>query len=312
MKRGTINSISGFLNVDKPSGWTSYDVVAKLRSAFQLRQRGLKIGHGGTLDPIATGVLPICIGGATRLSEFVLTGSKSYFMSAMLGISTDTYDSEGTATHRQDYSMVKSTDLVSVMPEFQGEIDQVPPMYSAIKKNGQPLYKLARKGKTIAREPRKVAVNKLELTTWNPPHFTLRIDCGSGFYARSLANDVGQSLGCGAHMTSLRRIRAGDFQIVDSLSLDTLIACAADDLWMRHLLRPDHVLKQLPAITLDDAETVAFSHGRMIERILANWETSEARIRVYGKNGDFIGLGRVDEEANSIHPATVFKDSIEN
>lgn len=312
MKQGTTHSISGFLNVDKPSRWTSSDVVAKLRSAFLLRQRGLKIGHGGTLDPIATGVLPICIGGATRLSEFVLTGSKSYLMSAMLGISTDTYDSEGAETHRQDYSTVKSTDLVSVMTDFRGEIDQVPPMYSAIKKDGQPLYKLARQGKTIAREPRRVEVHKLELMAWDPPHFTLKIDCGSGFYARSLANDVGQRLGCGSHMTSLRRTRAGDFHIVDSLSLDTLIACATDDLWVRHLLKPDHVLKQLPAITLDDAETMAFSHGRVIERILANGETSKARIRVYGKNGDFVGLGRVDEEANSIHPTTVFKDSVEN
>ncbi len=312
MKQGTTHSISGFLNVDKPSGWTSSDVVAKLRSTFQLRQRGLKIGHGGTLDPLATGVLPICIGGATRLSEFVLTGSKSYLMSAMLGISTDTYDSEGAETHRQDYSLVKLADLISVMPEFRGEIDQVPPMYSAIKKDGQPLYKIARQGKTIPREPRKVEVQKLELTAWEPPNFTLKIDCGSGFYARSLANDVGQRIGCGAHMTSLQRTRAGDFDIADSLSLDTLIACATDDSWTRHLLKPDHVLKQLPKITLDETETVAFSHGQVIERILANWEPDKARIRVYGNNGNFIGLGRVDGEANFIHPATVLKASIGN
>ena len=310
MKQGTTHSISGFLNVDKPIDWTSSDVVAKLRSAFQLRQRGLKIGHGGTLDPLATGVLPVCVGRATRLSEFVLTGNKSYLMSAMLGVSTDTYDSEGTETHRQDYSTVKSTDLVSIMPEFRGEIDQVPPMYSAIKRDGQPLYKLARKGKTIAREPRKVEVHKLELTTWDPPHFSLKIDCGSGFYARSLANDVGQRLGCGAHMTSLRRTRAGDFDIAESLSLDTLIGCAADDSWTRHLLKPDHVLRRLPKVTLDEAETVAFSHGRVIERILANWESNKIRIRVYGDNGTFIGLGRVDEEENVIYPAIVLKDSI--
>ena len=312
MKQGTQHSISGFLNVDKPSGWTSFDVVAKLRSAFLLRQRGLKIGHGGTLDPMATGVLPICIGGATRLSEFVLTGSKSYLMSAMLGISTDTYDSKGTETHRQDYSTVKSIDLISLMPEFRGEIDQVPPMYSAIKKDGQRLYKLARTGKTIALEPRKVEVHKLELTAWNPPYFTLKIDCGSGFYARSLANDVGKRLGCGAHMTSLRRTRAGNFDIVESRSLDTLIACAADDLWTRHLLKLDHILKHLPAITLDDAETVAFSHGRVIEGILRDWETTKVQIRVYRNNGEFIGLARVDKEANVIQPATVFKDSIRN
>ena len=230
----------------------------------------------------------------------------------MLGISTDTYDSEGTETKRQDYSSMKCIDLVSVLSEFQGEIDQVPPMYSAIKKNGQPLYKLARQGKTIPREPRKIEVHGLELTAWHPPYFTLKIDCGSGFYARSLANDIGQRLGCGAHMTSLRRTRAGAFHIADSRSLDTLIACAADDAWTRHLLKPDHVLKQLPAIKLDNAETVAFSHGRVIEGIPTDWETIKAQIRIYGNNGEFIGLARVDKKANSIHPATVFKDSIGN
>ncbi len=310
MMRGTRHSISGFLNVDKPPRWTSADVVAKLRSAFQLRQRGLKIGHGGTLDPIATGVLPLCIGRATRLSKFILSGSKSYLMSATLGISTDTYDSEGTETKRQDYSWVKSIDLVSVLSVFRGEIDQIPPMYSAIKKNGQPLYKLARQGKTIPREPRKVEVHKLELTTWAPPNFTLNIDCGSGFYARSLANDVGERLGCGAHMTSLQRTRAGNFHINDSVSLDTLIASVDDDSWTFYLEKPDYVLNQLPSITLDDAETAAFLHGRVIETNFANWENGEHRIRVYGKNDEFIGLARVDDKVDSIHPAIVFKDSI--
>lgn len=304
--------ISGFLNVDKPPGWTSSDVVVKLRSAFLLRQRGLKIGHGGTLDPMATGVLPICIGGTTRLSEFVSKGDKTYQMSAVLGISTDTYDSEGAEVYTGDYSAVNATDLTSVIAEFRGEIDQVPPMYSAIKKDGQPLYKLARKGKTIAREPRKVKVHTLELTEWDPPHLKLKIECGSGFYARSLANDIGQRLGCGAHMTSLRRTRAGDFGITDSRSLDTLIACSADDLWTSHLLKPDHVLKQLPAITLDVAETVAFSHGRMIEWIFADWEINKAQIRVYARNGDFIGLGRFDAESKFIRPATVLKSKIGN
>lgn len=304
--------ISGFLNVDKPPGWTSSDVVAKLRSTFMLRQRGLKIGHGGTLDPMATGVLPISIGGATRLSRFVLGSDKTYLMSAVLGTSTDTYDSEGSEIQRGDYSTVKAIDLISAMSEFRGEINQVPPMYSAIKKDGQPLYKLARKGKTIAREPRKIEVHKLELTAWDPPHLTLKINCGSGFYARSLANDIGQRLGCGAHMTSLRRTSAGEFKIADSQSLDTLIACADDDLWTCHLLKPDHVLKHLPAITLDDAETIDFSHGRMIERNLADWETNRTQIRVYGNDDDFIGLGQIDEESNFIQPVTVLKVSIGN
>ena len=312
MKAGNTHLLSGFLNVDKPSGWTSSDVVAKLRSAFQLRQRGLKIGHCGTLDPMVTGVLPICVGRATRLSEFVLTGSKSYLMSAMLGISTDTYDAEGIEAQRQDSSSIKSTDLISAMGDFRGEIDQVPPMYSAIKRDGQPLYKLARKGQIVEREPRRVKVHRLELTAWDPPHFSLEIDCSSGFYARSLANDLGQSLGCGAHMTSLRRTSAGDFHIAESLSVDSLLASATDDLWARHLLKPDFVLKRLPAITLDEKESVYFSYGRAIESDLGDGNYQTDRLRVYGKTGEFVGLARFEKGTKFIHPTTVFADPIGN
>ena len=308
--QGTTNSISGFLNVDKPSDWTSSDVVAKLRSAFQLRKRRLKIGHGGTLDPMATGVLLICIGSATRLAQFVLSGNKTYVMSVKLGTSTDTYDSEGMVTDRQDYMSVTLSDLQSILPEFSGEIDQIPPMYSAIKRHGQPLYKLARQGKTIPREPRKVQVYGLEMTAWSLPSLELKINCGSGFYARSLANDIGQRLGCGAHMTALRRERAGDFDIADSLSLDKLIATAHDDWWMHHLIQPDHVLKHLNAVTLDDAEAFAFLHGQEICREVSTNETDEHRLRVYADTGELLGLARIDDGSNMIHPATVFGDAI--
>ena len=304
------SSISGFLNVDKPSGWTSSDVVTKLRSVFGLRKRRLKIGHGGTLDPMATGVLPICIGRATRLSSFILSGDKTYLMSARLGVATDTYDSEGKVTASHDCCRVTPNDVNSVLPEFLGEFDQIPPIYSAIKRDGQPLYKIARQGKTIALEPRRVFVRSLELTAWEPPEFRLRIHCGSGFYARSLAHDLGKRLGCGAHMTGLRRERAGVFNIRDSLPLDSLIAATCKDSWTRNLLKPDHVLKHLSAIVLDSPQTDAFLHGRQVHEVDAPIQTEDTPLRVYARNGQFLGLAQTGDTIGSLRPKIVSSEAL--
>lgn len=302
-------SISGFLNVDKPSGWTSSDVVAKIRSAFDLRKRKIKVGHGGTLDPMATGVLPICIGSATRLSEFVLGGDKVYHMSARLGVETDTYDSEGTTVAILDHQQVTRNDLVATISGFIGEIDQVPPMYSAIKKDGQPLYKLARQGRTVTREPRRVTVSSLTLTSWNPPYFDLRIECGSGFYARSLAHDIGTLLECSAHMTALRRIRAGEFHVNDAVSLEQLISAAADDAWLRFLANPDVVLQRLMIVELDDEETAAFVHGQAVRREQLCKTGVENLFRVYSNDGALLGLALSDKSAKLLKPKTVFADA---
>ena len=298
---------SGFLNVDKPPGWTSSDVVAKLRSVFELRKRGIKIGHGGTLDPMATGVLPICIGSATRLSSFVHSSDKTYLMSAQLGETTDTYDSEGKVTSRNDISNVTLIDVKSAMSSFRGEIDQIPPMYSAIKREGQPLYKLARRGKTIAREPRRVFVRSLELLVWNPPNLKLRIECGTGFYVRSMTHDIGEYLGCGAHLTALRREKAGVFDISDSIDLGTLVAAKCRDSWTHSLLKPDHVLKHLGAIVLDSTWTDAFLHGREIrEATDALTQTEEPLLRVYASDGRFLGLAQTDNIQSMLRPKIVF------
>ncbi len=302
-------SISGFLNVDKPSGWTSSDVVAKIRAAFRLRKRRIKVGHGGTLDPMATGVLPICIGGATRLAEFVLRGDKVYHMSARLGVETDTYDSEGTTVAIRNYQQVTRNDVVATISRFIGEIDQVPPMYSAIKKDGQPLYKLARQGRTVSREPRRVTVSSLILSAWNPPYFDLQIECGSGFYARSLAQDLGTLLNCGAHMTALRRIRAGEFSATDSVSLEQLIAGAEGDSWRRFLLKPDFVLQGLMSTALDDAESAAFMHGQAVRCASLGVTRVGNLIRVYSNEGDLLGLASSDETGEFLKPRTVFADA---
>ena len=306
-----ISPIGGFLNVDKPGEWTSSDVVAKLRSAFQLRKRRIKIGHGGTLDPIATGVLPICVGNATRLSQYVLSGDKTYLMSVRLGVTTDTYDSEGNTIEQRDHRGVSLSQVRSAMTKFDGEIEQIPPMYSAIKINGQPLYKLARQGKTVPREPRRVTVKSMTLSDWNPPDFKLRIECGSGFYARSLAHDLGQILGCGAHMTSLRRERTGEFSIEDSIPIDELTAGASDDSWARHLLKPDYVLKHVDAICIGDLQAAAFTHGRVTDVDQTTSESGEVQVRVYGNTDELLGLGYIDPAIGRLRPAKVFRAAIE-
>ena len=306
-----ISPIGGFLNVDKPGDWTSSDVVAKLRSAFQLRKRRIKIGHGGTLDPIATGVLPICVGNATRLSQYVLSGDKTYLMSVRLGVTTDTYDSEGKTIDQHDYRGVSLSHVSSAMNGFDGEIEQIPPMYSAIKINGQPLYKLARQGKIVPREPRRVNVKSLTLSEWHPPDFKLRIECGSGFYARSLAHDLGQILGCGAHMTSLRRERAGVFDIEDSISIDELTAGAADDSWARHLLKPDYVLKHFDAICVGNLQAAAFTHGMETDVDQTSSESGEVKVRVYGNTHELLGLGYHNPATGRLRPAKVFRAAIE-
>ena len=300
--------IAGFINVDKPLGWTSSDVVAKIRAAFGLRRRKIKVGHGGTLDPLATGVLPICIGSSTRLAEFVLGGDKAYQMTVCLGVATDTYDSEGRAVADGDWQSVAKEDVIAIVSEFIGGIDQVPPMYSAIKSAGQPLYKLARQGRTVAREARRVTVSSLVLKSWKPPHLDIDIECGSGFYARSLAHDIGVHLKCGAHMSALRRTRAGEFRIADALPLERLVSVAEGDDWLRFLLNPDYVLQGLTSIDLDGTNSAAFVHGQAVQ--LGNMiETSvENPVRVYSSQGVLLGLGLADRTAEMLRPKTVFSD----
>ena len=302
--------LSGFLNLDKPAGWTSSDVVSKLRSTFQLRKRRIKIGHGGTLDPLATGVLPICMGSATRLSEFLLGSDKTYLVSARLGVATDTYDSEGRITETQDYRSITQSQVESALSEFNGEFDQVPPMFSAIKRDGQPLYKLARQGKSVERAARRVRLRSWELISWKLPDFDMRIECGSGFYVRSLVHDVGKRVRCGSHMTSLRRERVGEFDIADSVSIQDLVAAATDDLWARYLLKPDHVLNHLDALTLDTSNASAFLHGRPVSVSGHHCYVDAEQVRVHAATGELLGLAVYDHEIGQLHPAKVLATSI--
>jgi tRNA pseudouridine55 synthase len=245
----------GFLNVDKPLGMTSHDVVARVRRASGIR----KIGHAGTLDPLATGVLILCVGGATRLSDYIMHGTKRYLARVRLGITTDTYDAEGAIVTQQDASHITRDNLQQLFPSFLGDIQQVPPMYSAIKQGGRKLYDLARAGETVERAARAVRIDSLELTDWQPPEFTLDVTCSAGTYIRSLAYDLGEALGVGAHLSGLARTASGVFTLENATPLDTLLTDFGS-----HLITPAVALAEYPTLTLDAAAQAELVHGRAI------------------------------------------------
>jgi tRNA pseudouridine55 synthase len=224
---------SGILNIDKPQGWTSHDVVAKVRGLTGQR----RVGHAGTLDPLATGVLLVCVGQATRVTEYLMAGQKRYRATLRMGVSTDTYDAEGQVTRDAGAVDIRLQEIETALAHFVGEIAQVPPMYSALKRGGQPLYKLARRGETVERQPRRITIELLDLVDWTSPQLTLEILCSPGTYIRSLAHDLGKQLGCGAHIAALTRLASGQFTLADAISLDMLTQAKAADDWA-HLLHP--------------------------------------------------------------------------
>ena len=214
----------GILIIDKPSDWTSMDVCAKLRGIFHEK----RIGHGGTLDPMATGVLPVFIGRATRAVEFAEKGDKEYVASLRLGRVTDTQDSTGTVLEEHSVPAASAAAVASLLPRFTGEIEQIPPMYSAIKINGQKLYQLARRGREVERPSRRITIRELELLEpASNGDLRLRIRCSKGTYVRTLCHDIGQALGCGAIMTGLRRTMACGFTLEQAVTLERLFSCAA-------------------------------------------------------------------------------------
>jgi len=210
--------MNGVLIINKPAGMTSFDVVRQVRRMTKTR----RVGHAGTLDPMATGVLPVAVGTATRLIEYLMAGDKTYRATLKLGSVTDTQDSEGQVLKEKPWESVDRESINSAVENFVGEIEQLPPMYSALKKDGQPLYKLARQGLEVEREPRKVHVKSLFVDEFSPPYMTFTVDCSKGTYVRTLCHDIGQMLGCGAHMTDLRRLTCGRFTLATSHPLEAL------------------------------------------------------------------------------------------
>ncbi len=247
----------GFLNLNKSPGMTSHDVVAKIRRTFRLK----KVGHAGTLDPLATGVLIVCIGGATRLSEYVMHQTKVYRAEVCLGVTTDTYDAEGTVTAQSDVSHLQQADVAALLQRFQGTIQQIPPLYSAIKHEGRKLYDIARAGETLELDAREVVISELELERWAPPHMTLRVVCSPGTYIRSLAFDIGQCLGVGAHLSGLVRLGSGGFMLDTAVALDALVV---DTDWPRHLIAAQTALADWPSFVVDESQAHFLRQGKML------------------------------------------------
>ncbi len=248
--------MDGLLVIDKPQGITSHDVVRRVRRALKTR----KVGHAGTLDPMATGLLLVAVGEGTRILQFLMEGDKTYRTTLKLGECTDTQDAEGTVLEQQPVSDVTIEMVEKACRGFVGEISQVPPMYSALKKDGIPLYKFAREGIEVEREARRVRIDRLEVVEIRIPQVTLDIDCSKGTYIRTLGHDIGQALGCGAHLTALRRVRSGSFSVDQSISLEAL----EDGTFADHcpaLLPLVQALGDLPALEVTPEACVRLRNG---------------------------------------------------
>jgi tRNA pseudouridine55 synthase len=294
-------AILGFLNVYKPGGLTSHDVVARARRVFDVK----KIGHAGTLDPMADGVLVLCLGAATRLSEYVMQSTKRYRARVRLGVTTDTYDAEGRTVRERDASRVQREDVERLLPVFQGDIEQIPPMYSAIKQGGRKLYELARAGQEIERQARQVRIDALVLTDWSPPQFTLDVTCSAGTYIRSLAYDLGERLGVGAHLAGLTRTASGVFTLETAIPLDVLLTCGT---WQDYLVSPETALAGWPAVRLDVAEEAHIRHGRAIPA--ADEPGNGALAFAYGVDGTQVAI--VERDGDLWRPHKVFSNELDS
>ena len=290
----------GVLNIDKPRGLTSHDVVARVRRLTGIR----RVGHAGTLDPLATGVLLVCVGRATRIVEYLQQGQKVYETTVRLGQETDTYDAEGEIVSQKDAPDFSLEALEQALDAFRGDILQTPPMYSAIKKDGQPLYKLARAGKVVKRSPRPVHIEEIEILEWRHPDLSLRITCSPGVYIRSIAHDLGRALGVGGHVLNLRRIASGSWRVEDAVTLETLEAAGED--WPRYLHGLRAALAMLPTLVLSRELAYRFALGQHIE--LAQPPITNADLRVLGPGERFIGIGRIKDDVLSPHK--VFGDPL--
>lgn len=273
--------MDGIVIVDKPQGWTSQDVTARLRRVFGTR----RIGHGGTLDPMATGVLPVFVGRATRAVEFFEHAEKTYETVLRLGITTDTEDMTGTVLTEENVSFTEEQ-LQETLAAFRGEILQVPPMYSALKVNGQKLCDLARKGKTVERQPRPITIHELTLVERGENTLRLRVRCSKGTYIRTLCKDIGEKLGCGGCMESLRRVAAGEYTIDEAVPLQTLLDTEEPEKYLRDV---DTMFRNYPAVTLTANQETRCRNGNAFSLSLA-----PGTYRAYSQDGEFLMLAKVD------------------
>jgi tRNA pseudouridine55 synthase len=292
----TVTAVNGLLNIDKPVGPTSFQIIERLRRLTGIR----KIGHTGTLDPLASGVLPICLGQAVRLSEYLSSEDKVYRAEITFGVRTTTDDAEGEIVSRQAIAFGREA-IEAVLPDFTGYVEQVPPQYAAIKVGGKHMYDLARQGTPAVAVPRAIHIERLALLDWSSPRALIEVACGKGTYIRSLARDLGERLGCGAYLTGLKRTRCGVFDIETAVAFDTLNS--APD-WRAFLLAPDAALQAWPAVNLDAAGTDRIAHGHGV--LAAGAGAPGTLVRAYAANGQFFAVLRVAAESAELRPEKVF------
>ncbi|HVN56126.1 MAG TPA: tRNA pseudouridine(55) synthase TruB [Anaerolineaceae bacterium] len=291
------NAISGVLVVDKPVGLTSHEVVQIIRKGTNIR----RAGHTGTLDPRASGVLVILIGPAVRLSEYVSASDKRYQAIIRLGASTDTYDADGHVTSSSPVN-ISEEQFEAALSQFIGEIEQVPPPYSAVKVKGRKAYEMAREGEEVDLQPRKIKVYNLELLEWAPPEAVIDVYCSSGTYVRSLAHDLGNILGCGAHLVGLRRTKSGRFTLRDAVPLRKLREAFEAGNWYQYLIPAAEALSDWPAVELEVEQVEAIRHGHRVpaESGSSGWA------RGISQQGELVALMEIDTETHEWQPRKVF------
>jgi tRNA pseudouridine55 synthase len=294
--------LSGILNVDKPPGITSHDVVDVLRRVAGQR----KVGHAGTLDPMATGVLLLCLGQATRVAEYLMAGRKRYRATIVLGATTDTYDADGEVISQGGAVDFSQAEIEAGLARFVGRIEQVPPMYSALKRDGQPLHKLARKGETVERAPRPVEIDEIVLLDWTSPSLIVEVACSSGTYIRSLAHDLGQQLGSGAHLAALVRLQSGQFTLEGAASLERLEEAFEHGQEDQYLLPLDEALLDWPALIVGANDARRIGQGQAVVGDPPSGEDGGDLCRAYSLAGDFLAVMAYDGEHRLWRPKKVF------
>ncbi|RDE93044.1 tRNA pseudouridine(55) synthase TruB [Aggregatibacter aphrophilus] len=294
-KRG--RDVHGVFLLDKPQGMSSNDIMQKVKRIFQAN----KAGHTGALDPLATGMLPICLGEATKFSQFLLDADKRYLATAKLGERTDTSDAEGQIVETREVK-VKTPEILTALEQFRGDILQVPTMFSALKHNGKPLYEYARQGITVEREARPITIFELNFIEYNAPYLTLEVHCSKGTYIRTLVDDLGEVLGCGAHVTMLRRTAVADYPTEKMLDWNTLQALAeSQDLSLLDtlLLPMDTAVAKLPTLTLNESQTQGIRFGQRVK--FNNPNSLQGQVRLFSHENRFLGVAVIDEN-NVIRP----------
>jgi tRNA pseudouridine55 synthase len=305
-RRASNRAVNGLLVLDKPSGPTSNGVLQRVKRMYQAR----KAGHTGSLDPLASGMLPLCFGSATKLSAYLLGADKEYRVTAAFGSKTDTADADGRIVAESPVKAIDRDTLLAVLGKFRGRIEQIPPMYSALKQDGRRLYELARRGEEVPRAPRRVEIHNLELEIFDPQHPVLRVCCSKGTYIRTLVEEIAAAAGTHGHVAALRRLRVSPFSEEDLIGLDELEVAAADGLEAldRLLLPADRAIGDWPAVYLDQQKSLKWLHGQPLTGF---GESDPGLVRVYDSGSGFLGIGAVLADGRLV-PKRVFAELVDS